>query len=567
MRLLSLLACIFTGLFLNCPNGWGQTAPLKYWVGFTSKTNPPAGFAPTPHNLSDPTSFLSERSLQRRVAQGIGISEDDLPVPPSYLEALEAVEGVVQVLVTSKWLNAATVQVTDSSFDPQILQDLPFVLDVRSATTFSVPREPEILTHDRMLDTSAYGAGWTPLAQLGGDALHEDGFLGSGKWIAVIDAGFEFVDVLPVFETARNEGRIHEGLDAMHSPTVYGHHRHGTYVLGTMAGNLEDSLIGTAPAATYWLYRSEDAYSEYVIEEDYWIYAAEHADSIGVDLINTSLGYSLFDASEMNHDQAELNGLTTHISRAMTMAADRGILCVTSAGNSGAAAWHNITAPADAHGILAVGAVDAAGNHAPFSGFGPSADGRIKPEVMALGVAAGFPAIDSTIQFGNGTSFASPILCGLAACLWEKHPEATAAEIRLAIIDSAHLSDNPNDSLGNGIPNFNAASAWLDAIGIEDLITIPRHATSFAVFPQPASHCVFVRVPLCSGNDVQWQLHDLQGQIVDRGLASLAETPDGFFTGQVVFQCKLSGTFVLSLSLERTTIKQSVSTQIVVINN
>lgn len=524
-----------------------QTAPLKHWVHFTSKTSPPTGFDPTPYDLSNPSAFLSERALARRAAQGIGLSEDDLPVPPSYLSALLEVEGVVDVLVTSKWLNAATVQVADSSFDPATLEALPFVLEVRSVATAPVPRQPEAMDHNRLLDTTAYGAGWLPLAQLGGDHLHEQGYLGAGRWIAVIDAGFEFVDVLPVFETARSEGRIHEGLDAMHSPTVYDHHRHGTYVLGTMAGNLQDSLIGTAPAADYFLYRSEDAYTEYVIEEDYWIYAAEHADSIGVDLINTSLGYSLFDDPDMNHTHEDLDGLTTNISIGMTMAADRGILCVTSAGNSGASAWHKITAPADAHGILAVGAVNASGDHAAFSGFGPSADGRVKPDVMALGVAAGFPWPDSTIHFGNGTSFASPILCGLSACLWEAHPEATSAEVREAIVASASLFTMPNDSMGHGIPNFQIADNLLSANGVE-LEEMGNVNDRALVYPNPTRGAFQVAVTT-EVEKATWRLIDMLGREVDAGQVSLSHCHGGQYTrcGDIATVQTLVGQYQLEL--------------------
>jgi len=518
-RIFSFSVLVFLA-FLSATSADAQTAPLKYWVHFTSKTSPPQGFDPTPFDLSNPLEFLSERALARRAAQGIGLSEDDLPVPPSYLSALLEVEGVVDVLVTSKWLNAATVQVADSAFDPATLEALPHVLDVRTVAVLPGPREPEGIFHDRLLDTTAYGAGWLPLAQLGGDHLHDAGFLGAGRWIAVIDAGFEYVDVLPVFETARSEGRIHEGLDAMHSPTVYDHHRHGTYVLGTMAGNLSDSLIGTAPAADYFLYRSEDAYSEYVIEEDYWIYAAEHADSIGVDLINTSLGYSLFDEPAMNHAHEDLDGLTTNISIGMTMAADRGILCVTSAGNSGASAWHKITAPADAHGILAVGAVNAVGDHAPFSGFGPAADGRVKPDVMALGVAAGFPWPDSTIHYGNGTSFASPILCGLAACLWEAHPLATAAEVRDAIIASSSHFTTPNDSMGHGIPNFQIADELLSSVQVEDEQTGTLLNETTIVYPNPSRGSFRVEV-VTDSERAQWRLVDALGRTMDSGEVAL----------------------------------------------
>ena len=504
-----------------CAWAWSataQTAPLRYWVHFTGKTEAP-GYV---HSLEAPEAFLSDRSLERRAAQGIALDETDLPVAAAYVEAVEAVPGF-EVVLESKWLNAVTVRAADSTASTEALSALPFVAEVRSVAVWAgdarppeaaAPRGPEVAP-------SEYGKGWVALNQLNGQALHALGYRGSGKWIAVLDAGYDAADRLPVFDRAFAEGRIVEGIDAMRSQGgLFAHHRHGTSVLGTMAAWWPDSLIGTAPDATYVLYRTEDAYSEYLIEEDYWVVAAEHADSLGVDLMNTSLGYSLFDDPEMNHSWDDLDGQTTHIARGMSLAASKGILCVTSAGNSGNSAWHRITTPADAHDILAVGAVDANGTHASFSGFGPSADGRVKPEVMALGVAAAYPTHDTLVKTGNGTSFASPILCGLAACLWESAPHATAADVRWAIRTSAHLATVPNDSMGYGIPDFGIARALLRP-------QVTEAPAAVEVFPNPATDRV--RFTLSGGTEgmarVRW--FGLNGRLIADETTYLWATEDG----------------------------------------
>lgn len=473
-----------------------QSAPGRYWVQFIGKTHleVPDGHE-TPYRLDAPEEYLGERALVRRAKQEIEITESDLPIPPTYLESLYAISSI-KVILKSRWFNAVTVSVADTTFDVQSLLELPFVTGIKSVVQIS--NEPDGPAHfprlkrNELDDASSYGPGWLPLEQLNAHWLHSLGFTGQGMWIGVLDAGFENADNLPIFQKARNEGRIHDGMDAMYSQGgLYAHHRHGTMVLGTMAGYLPDSLIGTAPMANYVLYRTEDAYSEYLIEEDYWVVAAEHADSIGVDLINTSLGYSTFDDSTMNHTVDDLNGTTARISQAMTWAAEKGILCVTSAGNSGNSEWHAITAPADAHGILAVGAIQSSGLHANFSGFGPSADARIKPEVMALGVQVTYPHADSTFRMGNGTSFASPIMCGSAACLWQAFPDATASEIRAAIIGSAHLFDQPNDSMGYGIPDFQGAYEILDTGGAADwLQPVPESENLLRIFPNPGSNII-----------------------------------------------------------------------------
>ena len=526
-----------------------QTAPNRYWVQFEGKLAeelPPAHS--TPYTLNAPEGFLSPKAIYRRALQNIAITAHDLPIPPSYIDSLRAMQGF-KVILQSKWFNAVTIAVVDPAFDPFVLLELPMVTDVKSVLCVDGEvREPDASAPARaFVEQTAYGGGLAPLQQLNADWLHGLGFRGEGMTVAVLDAGFENTESLPIFQRAWNEGRIQEGLDAMYSQGgLFAHHRHGTAVLGTMAGHLEDSLIGTAPDATFVLYRTEDAYSEYLIEEDYWVAAAEHADSIGVDLMNTSLGYSLFDDSTMNHVYDDLNGTTTRISQAAEWAAQKGILCTTSAGNSGAAAWHYITAPADADGILTVGAVDADGQHAVFSGWGPTADGRVKPDVMALGVQAAYPFADSTIRRGNGTSFSSPILCGAAACLWQAFPTATAQDIRNAITTSAHLYAQPNDSMGYGIPDFRKAFELLDEAGAATWAA--AEPSDVLVFPNPSSDGI-VRW-LYSGDEipVTWQIFDAGGHLVQEGHVPTWSTAEGIFQGSTrVDDSAPNGTYILQL--------------------
>lgn len=528
---------------------FGQSAPQRYWVQFEGKAQHelPAGYS-TPFKVSEPEAYLSPKAIYRRAIQNIPVTEHDLPIPPDYIAELEGMDGF-KVILQSKWFNAVTIALVDTTFDPNSLLDLPTVTAIKTVLAFEGDgRAPAVaLSKENAHSPSAYGKGLGALEQLNADWLHGIGFTGEGMTIAVLDAGFENTESLPIFQRAWNEGRIQEGIDAMYSQGgLFAHHRHGTAVLGTMAGHLEDSLIGTAPDATFILYRTEDAYSEYLIEEDYWVAAAEHADSLGVDLMNTSLGYSLFDDSTMNHVYDDLNGTTTRISQAATWAAQKGILCTTSAGNSGAAAWHYITAPADAEGILTVGAVDADGNHAVFSGWGPTADGRVKPDVMALGVQAAYPFADSTIRRGNGTSFASPILCGAAACLWQAFPNASAVEIRQAIIASSHLYTAPNDSMGHGIPDFRKAFELLDESGAATWE--PSDIEDHLLFPNPC-HDGTIRW-LYTGLDtpVRWQLLDMRNQLLDEGNAPVWPTEDGHYQGAIDLPSGLSnGTYVFNL--------------------
>ncbi|MDQ3101076.1 MAG: S8 family peptidase, partial [Bacteroidota bacterium] len=322
---------------------------------------------------------------------------------------------------------------------------------------------------------------------------------------------------------------------------VFSGHSHGRSVLSCMAAILEGQLIGTAPQADYVLLRTEDADSEYIVEEDNWIAGAELADSIGCDVLNTSLGYTRFNDPTQDHHPTELDGNSIRISIAAGIASQKGMIPVVSAGNSGSSDWYYISAPADAHDILAVGAVGDVGNYAPFSSHGPSADGRVKPDVVAmgwgtLGVNDGG---DSTVAI-NGTSFASPLVAGLVACLWQLHPQRTAQEIMQAVRESASLFDQPNDSLGHGIPNFMLANDLLISMGIADL-----HVQGPTVFPVPFTD--ELNIAIDHTGKVDLTLHDLAGRIV--WSRSNVQANDRIITlNDPKFRSIGNGTYLLALS-------------------
>jgi serine protease AprX len=448
-----------------------QTAPQKFWVQFTDKSN-------SSYSISSPQAFLSDKALERRSKSDIAVTEQDIPVNQAYIDQVLAI-GDLFLLHESKWFNSISIFCSDSALMLEV-SALPFVQTTRNVNRFET--EPIEVNSTRAASSTSenidYGASFTQIEQINGLPLHQRGFKGEGIYIGVLDAGFRFYSILPIFEKARNEGRINQVIDFAEGDfDVDGHSNHGTYVLSTMAGYDEGNLIGTAPDANYFLFRTEESDSEFVIEEDNWVAAVEMADKLGIDVINSSLGYSLFDNPAQDHSYAEMNGETARISIAAQIAANKGMLVVTSAGNSGSSPWKYITAPGDAKDILTIGAVTTDGVHAAFSGFGPTADGRIKPNVMAMGQAATFASLDSTFIQGNGTSFSSPILCGMAACLWQAHPNKNNMEIISAIERSAQLYSAPNDSMGYGIPDFWKAHLLLrepDAVEPPEVLIYPN---------------------------------------------------------------------------------------------
>ena len=486
-----------------------QTAPNTYWVQFTTKEN-------TPYSLSQPDQFLSQRALARRAAQGVALDDLDLPVDPSFVNVVEALEGV-EVLNRSKWFNAVTVRISDPNALAAI-QGLPFVQVVRGTGSNMVQRPTPVkfleppADSSRDVDAVRYGSSYLQFSMLNGQALHGIDAKGQGMLIGVLDSGFDGVDSALAFQGLRDRGGILLVRDLVaHDGDVYQDHWHGRSVLSCMAAVLDSQLIGTAPEADYVLLRTEEVATEYPVEEDNWISGAELADSLGCDVLNTSLGYTAFDDSTMDHTYAQLDGQTLRISVAANIASRKGMIPVCSAGNSGSSEWFYISAPADAIDVLTVGAVGDVENSAPFSSRGPSADGRVKPDVCAMGWWATVlrSNADSVLQV-NGTSFSSPILAGLVACLWQLHPERTASEIMDAVRRSASFFSNPNDSLGYGVPDFGAAHAWLMMIGIPEGGDIP----ALKVYPNPFQQELSIQTPEMVKGAIHLAMFNTQGQLV-----------------------------------------------------
>ncbi|HMN07041.1 MAG TPA: S8 family peptidase [Flavobacteriales bacterium] len=481
-----------------------QTAPATYWVQFKDKAN-------TPYSLAAPHEFLSERAIERRARQHIPIDSLDLPVDPAYIAQLRAA-GTMEVLHVSKWFNAVTIRSTDTvALDSLGL--LPFVNVVRiTRDGLERPaRHPGKLDMAKAWGREGYGGSFRQQEMMNGHLLHAlAGAKGQGMLIGVLDSGFEDADILPGLSALRERDGIRYVKDLVEpGGNVYAAHYHGRSVLSVMAGQVEDSLVGTASQADYVLVRTEDVFSEYLVEEDNWVAGAELCDSLGCDVLNTSLGYSLFDDPAQDHIYADMDGQTSRMSIAAGIASRKGMVVVNSAGNSGQLPWHHITAPSDAFDILAVGAVDSARVVAPFSSRGPAADGRVKPDVSAMGFRTiGLDGGGWNVGQINGTSFSSPLVAGLAACLWQLHRDRTAHDVMDAIRRSASQYDHPDDDLGYGIPDFWRAHLLLGGRDITGL-TSP---TALGVVPNPFMD--FLDLEVYSGDETSMEvsLHDVLGQ-------------------------------------------------------
>jgi subtilisin family serine protease len=406
------------------------------------------------------------------------------------------------------------------------INQLPFVQNVnsvglRTSTATSDKFEEETFeelqpeternatVHTTMLN---YGQSYNQAEMIGAVCLHNSGYKGQGMVIAVIDAGFWGVDTMRIFDSLWANNRILGTRDFVTGDTmVFEDNTHGMMVLSCMGGYLDGQLVGTAPEASYWLLRSEEAATEYIVEEYFWAAAAEFADSVGADLINSSLGYTTFDDPAQNHTYQDMNGNIAPCSRAADFAASRGLLVCNSAGNSGSNSWFYIGAPADADSILAIGAVDASEQYASFSSRGPSSDGQVKPECAAQGQATIVAnPTNGGVMGGNGTSFASPVLCGAVACLWQAHPNLTNMDIREAVLLSSHLFFNPDTYMGFGIPDLCAANLTLDASPVANT----ENDVLYDVQPNPFTADFSFSYYSLYNKEVTVRLTDITGRVV-----------------------------------------------------
>lgn len=423
----------------------------KHWVKFTDKNN-------SPFSIEEPTVFLSERAIERRKRQNIKIDEMDLPVNPEYLNTIRELGGVVYT--TSKWMNAATVYVDDLTL--QKIRNLPFVELSEPVGRYTTPKPQRTRpkTGDKSVDyiwhNEHYGYGDNQIKMLNGDIIHTMGFDGKGIMVAVLDGGFSNVDIMPFFDSLRVNNRLLNGWDMVDNDGyLYESSSHGSQVLSTMAANLPGLLIGTAPGATYVCVKTEDVGSELRIEEDNWVAGIEYADSLGVDVVNSSLGYTTFNITSMSHKYEDMDGKTSRATIGADIAASKGMMIVVSAGNEGRSKWKYMGAPADGNNVLAVGGVNRKGERVAFSSQGPTFDGRVKPNVMARGGQTVVASLYSyKVDSADGTSFASPVMAGMVASLWQAFPSKTNFEIMKAIQESADKYDAPNDKEGYGTPDF-----------------------------------------------------------------------------------------------------------------
>ena len=489
--------------------GFQQVDAQNYfWIGFTDKNN-------SEYSLDHPEEYLSARAIQRRTNQNIAIDSLDLPVNQNYIDSVLTLS--VELVHATKWLNGITVRCDSANLADSVLY-WDFVREIQltkpASTTKSVTNKfaDENFTDAPPIDSTLYGGSVYQIGMMEGQFLHNNNFKGQNVQIAILDGGFYRADVHPAFDSLWFNNQILGTKDFVNpNSDFFSTNYHGMSVLSCMGGNIPGELIGTAPKASYWLLRSEDTNSEYIVEEDHWVAAAEFADSVGADIINSSLGYTEFQDAATNHDYTDMDGNTTRVTRGANIAASRGMLVFSSAGNERNDPWFRIVAPSDGVNVIGVGAVDMNFNPAYFSSAGPAADGALKPNVSAMGYQTTLQRSDGSIGMASGTSFSSPVLAGMAASLWQAYPEKTAVEIKDALERSGHLYNSPDSLQGYGVPNMRIASTLLDPVSVE----IAEQNNNWTIYPNPVRN----RIVLQSATDLQLnklliKLYSLDGSVV-----------------------------------------------------
>jgi subtilisin family serine protease len=407
------------------------------------------------YKIIEPEKFLSPAAIEIRFLRDVEIDESDFPISEKLIDEIRNTD--FKPVTQSKWLKTLVVETSDSSKIDR-LKEFAYIDSVkcvwngegRTDAKSCVEDTSQFVSHDKNLEIE-YGYADSQIRMLNGIALHEKGFKGKNMRIAVIDAGFMNVNRMDAFS-----GLHLLGVRNMTFPgrSLYCEDEHGTKVLSCMAAHLPGIITGTAPQAEYLLIKSEDTRGEYPIEEDFWVAAVEFADSFGIDVISSSLGYYKFDNNPACYSHADIDGKTALTSKAAAIASGKGILLVSSAGNEGNGDWKKITFPADTENILTVGSITSNRERSMFSSVGLTADFRIKPDVVALGSNCCVISSAGQIQSVNGTSFSAPTVAGLAACLWQAFPLLKNTEIIQLIRESSNQYQRPDVQLGYGIPDF-----------------------------------------------------------------------------------------------------------------
>lgn len=516
-------------LLLFCGSEMVMTAANNYYfyVQFANKNN-------TPYSLSTPSAYLSARAIARRASFNISCDSTDLPVNPDYVNQIANLG--IKIHTRSKWMNGITVLVNDSSIMSQV-RTLSFVKKVQYTGRLSVA---SAVRQKSKFESEAidYGTALTQVNQINGSYLHNMGYTGKGIYVGVLDGGFNSVNTNPGFDSLRLSGRLLGTKDIAESNgNVYTMDAHGANVLSIMTGKLTGAspYSGTAPHASFLLIRTEYGPTEYLVETDFWVSGIEFADSVGVDVVNSSLGYTTFDSVPMSFTYADMNGKVSRASRAATMAAEKGIIVCNSAGNDGRSTntWHYIGSPADAEGIVSVGSVTSTGVASDFSSFGPTSDNRIKPEICGMGSSTAFIYTNGLRYTGNGTSYSSPVIAGMMACYLQyakaNFSNLSVPKILESVFKSGNQYSNPTAQLGYGIPNFQTAvnnlmtsNLFENKVGENFTVYYNPEISSVevALCEAPADKCS-IRVYSLTGNLVlSKQIADAQTSLPTQNLSS-----------------------------------------------
>lgn len=488
---------------------FNSPAQNSYWVNFTDKGNQEI-------HSGNASEYFTEKALERRKRSNVPFTASDLPVVQSYLDQIRTAE--IKVKAKSRWLNAAVVEANPK--DLEWLAEQSFVKSLKPVKRLKLHmaelESPSLIPVAVPMPSPSqtflnYGPSKNQAEMIGADHLHIWGHKGEGMVIAVLDAGFSVTDQMAAFDSLYQDNRVLGTRDFVDGGTdVYRGSTHGTAVLSTMAGYMDHQLIGTAPKASYYLLRTEDAFSESLVEEYNWVLGAEYADSVGADIINSSLGYTTMDDPNESHSYSDMDGNTTVITIGADIAASKGILVVNSAGNSGTGSFFHIGAPSDGDSVIAVGAVNMNSVYTPFSSKGPSADGRVKPDLAAQGQDVVYALTSGgTSNSGAGTSFASPILAGTLACFWQSRPWMSNMDVYDVAIQSAHQFNNPDSLMGYGIPDMTAASG----------LGIPQAQPEFnlTVYPNPVVDQLIINVNQDLSGEVFFRVLDMRGALIIEG--------------------------------------------------
>lgn len=502
-------------LLLGLP-AFAQNQQYAFRVSFTDKDK-------TTFTLTNPASYLSPKAIARRAKYNIAIDSTDLPVNQSYTDSLlHVTEGALHL--SSKWQNHCVVLLSDSSKILE-LQNIAFIKNIKQVAYYFNGLHAQSTgpgngggsgtmgsngTLPVTFDQNFYGAAWPQIQMCHGEYLHENAKLGQGLLIAVIDLGFNGVDEIAAFDSMRNRGRLMDTWNYIYDTAhVTGYSEHGTKILSTMAAYAPQSYVGTAPEATYALYVSDDEDTEQSIEEDNWLAAAERADSIGADIITTSVGYNEFENPDDSYTYADLDGHTTLVARAANAANSKGMMVLASAGNEGATSWQHILTPGDADSIMTVGSVNADKQPSFFSGIGPNASGLLKPNVCARGTSVSIITGSGSIGTSSGASISTPVLAGLTACLMQAAPAFRPAQVRKLIESVSDSFATPNFKVGNGVPDFKRA---LDITDVADINS--NTIKDFRVYPNPATSELYIATRLSFKTQITVSCYDLMGKRV-----------------------------------------------------